>query len=188
MSGVRAARSHFSNLTCQTAHCRHSGRRCVPGAAHHASGALPTRGPPKIQNPVTAPDQRRIISCCAASGAHQESKDRTSAIARIVCRGPGQARRLVCRCVTCRKKEPRARGTPGVSIDPRASTPRDIEACRVVCSAASPPNPKASRARRLRFAPHRPRWTYLSGQHPSPVRASFHPIHRWLAQTIVRHV
>ena len=34
-----------------------------------------------------------------------------------------------------------------VPMDPRASTPRDIEACRSPGSAASPPNPKASRAR-----------------------------------------
>ena len=32
--------------------------------------------------------------------------------------------------------------------------------------AASPPKPKASRARGLRFPPYRPRWTYLSGNHP----------------------
>jgi hypothetical protein len=38
---------------------------------------------------------------------------------------------------TCRppgNREPRARGTPGVPMDPRASTPRDIEACRVFCA------------------------------------------------------
>ena len=35
--------------------------------------------------------------------------------------------------------------------------------------AASPPSPKASRARCLRFAPRsRPRWTYLSGNPPLP--------------------
>ncbi len=33
--------------------------------------------------------------------------------------------------------EPRARGTPGVPMDPRASTPRDIEACRSPCVAPS---------------------------------------------------
>ena len=59
------------------------------------------------------------------------------------------------------EEEPRARGTPGAQKDPRASTPRDIEACRSPC--ASPfalvravgkacrksAKPKASRARCL---------------------------------------
>jgi len=69
------------------------------------------------------------------------------------------------------EEEPRARGTPGVQKDPRASTPRDIEACRSPC--ASPfalvraigkacrksAKPKASRARCFRLAPHPPRWS-----------------------------
>ena len=46
--------------------------------------------------------------------------------------------------------------------DPRASAPRDTEACRAVCS-ASPSLPPTSRARRLRLAPLDPRWADLSG-------------------------
>ena len=71
-------------------------------------------------------------------------------------------------------KEPRARGTPGVQKDPRASTPRDIEACRSPC--ASPcalvraigkacrksAKPKASRARCLiGLLRSPPRWSLL---------------------------
>ena len=69
------------------------------------------------------------------------------------------------------EEEPRARGTPGVQLDPRASTPRDIEACRSpVCSPSAlvraigkacrkSAKPKASRARCFRLAPHPPRWS-----------------------------
>ena len=57
------------------------------------------------------------------------------------------------------EEEPRARGTPGVQKDPRASTPRDIEACRSVCSCRKSAKPKASRARCFRLAPHPPRWS-----------------------------
>src|SRR6185436_14653135 len=47
----------------------------------------------------------------------------------------------------------------GVQKDPRASTPRDIEACRSVCSCRKSTKPKASRARCFRLAPHPPRWS-----------------------------
>src|SRR6185437_9288322 len=43
-----------------------------------------------------------------------------------------------------------------------------------------PPKPKASRARCLRFAPLRPRWTYRF-RHPSLARMRM-PIHRWWAR------
>jgi len=59
----------------------------------------------------------------------------------------------------CARPQPRARGTPGVQKDPRASTPRDIEACRSVCSCRKSAKPKASRARCFRLAPHPPRWS-----------------------------
>ena len=44
--------------------------------------------------------------------------------------------------------------------------------------AASPPSPMASRARCLRFAPQRPRWTYLSGNPPllSDCQAAYPPL------------
>ena len=64
------------------------------------------------------------------------------------------------------RSQPRARGTPGVQKDPRASTPRDIEACRSVCWCRKSAKPKASRARCLRLAPHRPRWSAV--RHVSP--------------------
>ena len=47
----------------------------------------------------------------------------------------------------------------GVQKDPRTSTPRDIEACRSVCSCRKSAKPKASRARCFRLAPHPPRWS-----------------------------
>jgi hypothetical protein len=79
-----------------------------------------------------------------------------SAIALFLC-GAGYA--VVLEDPHRPEEEPRARGTPGIQKDPRASTPRDIEACRSPC--ASPfalvraigkacrksAKPKASRAR-----------------------------------------
>ena len=61
--------------------------------------------------------------------------------------------------IRCPRKYRGARGTPGVYPDPRASTPRDIEACRSPDNCRKSAKPKASRARCLRFAPQRPRWT-----------------------------
>jgi hypothetical protein len=61
-----------------------------------------------------------------------------------------------------------------VQKDPRASTPRDIEACRSPVPrlalwfersakrAASPPNPGRPARGVYRFAPHRPRWSHFS--------------------------
>jgi hypothetical protein len=73
------------------------------------------------------------------------------------------------------EKEPRARGTPGVQLDPRASTPRDIEACRSpVCLPACSGSSKGQgvpqvrqtlgvpRAVFNRLAPRPPRWSSLS--------------------------
>ncbi len=66
--------------------------------------------------------------------------------------------------------------------DPRASTPRDIEACRVSLSAslrslggsarhaASPPNPRRPARGVCRLAPHRPRWAYLFTHRCGPRR------------------
>ena len=71
------------------------------------------------------------------------------------------------------RPQPRARGTPGVQKDPRASTPRDIEACRSVCWCRKSAKPKASRARCLRLAPHRPPVVGRSSRSPEePVRDS----------------
>ena len=67
---------------------------------------------------------------------------------------------------TAAPTEARARGTLTGQVDPRTSTPRDIEACRNPCppsrsraSAGKPQvrRPSASRARCLRFAPRQPR-------------------------------
>ena len=72
------------------------------------------------------------------------------------------------------EEEPRARGTPGVQKDPRASTPRDIEACRSPCASPfalvrakrqSVPQVRQTqgvpRAVFNRLAPHPPRWSFL---------------------------
>ena len=71
--------------------------------------------------------------------------------------GPGQAVVLMC----ASPKRTRARGTPRVQTDPRASTPRDIEACR--SARLSVPQVRhllgVPRAVFVRFAPLRPRWT-----------------------------
>ena len=52
-------------------------------------------------------------------------------------------------CFPAARPNRRARGTPGVQLDPRASTPRDIEACRSPVVPCLPPwfgrNRKASR-------------------------------------------
>jgi hypothetical protein len=69
------------------------------------------------------------------------------------------------------EKVPRARGTPRVQTDPRASTPRDIEACRSPVPAALKATGKPQVRQSLwrpargvsRFAPQRPRWTSVSG-------------------------
>jgi len=96
---------------------------------------------------------------------------RASAIARILYRGPGPARLL---CSFCRPPQPRARGTPGVQEDPRASTPRDIEACRSpVCSPAALVRAKRQSMPQVRqtqgvpravfigLLPSKPRWSLL---------------------------
>jgi hypothetical protein len=85
-------------------------------------------------------------------------------------------------------KEPRARGTPGSRAhsslrsmrkqkcsDPRTSTPHDIEACRNPVDSRKSAVLLASRARCLRFAPHRPRWTSHFRRPSSSART---PIHR----------
>ena len=72
------------------------------------------------------------------------------------------------------RPQPRARGTPGVQKDPRASTPRDIEACRSVCWCRKSAKPKASRARCLRLAPHRPRWSAVRHAVPKNPYVTLH--------------
>ncbi len=93
--------------------------------------------------------------------------------ARIVWRAPGSpVVEVKFRCSLKERGRAERRGRSQSSLrrlrrlvcsDPRASAPRDTEACRVVFSAASPPVPPASRARCLRLAPHDPRWADLSG-------------------------
>jgi hypothetical protein len=79
-----------------------------------------------------------------------------SAIALFLC-GAGYA--VVLEDPHRPEEEPRARGTPGIQKDPRASTPRDIEACRSPCAspfalvrarcfeACSAPSPVVCRSR-----------------------------------------
>ena len=65
------------------------------------------------------------------------------------------------------EKKPRARGTPRGPRDPRASTPRDIEACRsplLVPQVRQIPRRPARGVYRL--APRRPRWSYRSSRSP----------------------
>ena len=62
-----------------------------------------------------------------------------------------------------------------VLTDPRTSTPRDIEACRNPVDNRKSAVLLASRARCLRLAPHRPRWTSRFRRPSSSART---PIHR----------
>ena len=106
----------------------------------------------------TVARQSQVLPVRACPQLQQGSQDNPaspSAIARILYRGPGKARLHD----LCARPQPRARGTPGVQKDPRASTPRDIEACRSVCSCRKSAKPKASRARCFRLAPHPSRWS-----------------------------
>jgi len=64
-----------------------------------------------------------------------------------------------------------------VLTDPRTSTPRDIEACRSPNSRKSAVS-MASRARCLRFAPPRPRWTSRFRRPAFPLELEGPPIHR----------
>ncbi len=72
-----------------------------------------------------------------------------------------------------RERNPRARGTPKVLMDPRASTPHSIEACRSPMPAFGSckrrrGKPQVRQIQRrpargvYRFAPHSPRWSILS--------------------------
>ena len=119
-----------------------------------------------MSEPDTTPDQRRTIPLrymlrrVRGTRTLLDGADITDSLfkqPRLHCDGlanappPGFLNRRRDRLQSCLppapQRKPRARGTPGVPMDPRASTPRDIEACRSPLSAASPPNPKASRAR-----------------------------------------
>ena len=115
---------------------------------------------------------RFILLCSWARTALRPRDARACVIARILYRP--RAGRLLKSTSSLPSKRTRARGTPRVPEDPRASTPRDIEACRSG-SCRKSTKPMASRARRLRFAPQRPRWTDLSGTFLSAKA----PIHRY---------
>ena len=138
-------------FNCQTAACFPSpiGRGC-PSAARAGEGWVLTRG----HNP--SPAHARYRSACAPSPFGRGK------------RGCFTARRITIQLSNSQAsspcffaapgtpsfvffapgKEPRARGTPGVL---RTHGPRRLATSRLVesCSAASPPNPKASRARCL---------------------------------------
>jgi hypothetical protein len=118
-------------------------------------------------------DSHRCCRYAPAACPQENSQDNPaspSTIARILYRGPGQARLL---CSPAASPQPRARGTPGVQLDPRASTPRDIEACRSpVCSPCALVRAKRQSVPQvrqtqgvpracLRLAPHPPRWSDL---------------------------
>ena len=97
-------------------------------------------------------------------------------------RRPYSLRRRVRRGLKLESRRPeRNRGRAGRQRSCWTHGPRRLATSRLVevlVSAASPPNPKASRARRLRLAPHRPRWTDLFRRS----LALEAPIHRSQAQ------
>jgi len=128
----------------------------------------------------------RLLFCCTSSWMRGSSPRMTLPVGRTqfvftfqtaqpTLRRPVSLRRRVRRRLgedpLRPEKEPRARGTPGAQLDPRASTPRDIEACRSPCARLSlwferrrsMPQVRQTqgvpRAVFNRLAPHPPRWS-----------------------------
>jgi hypothetical protein len=111
--------------------------------------------------------------------------------ARILCSAPGKPHSHL---LPRRPNENRGRaGRQGSATDPRASMPRDIEACRPpsrlrrfggLCIPQVRQSQGVPRAVFGRFAPQRPRWTEPFRQPPLSLRIARPPIHRSWAQMV----
>jgi hypothetical protein len=135
---------------------------------------FPPRDPP---SPTRGEGSERALRSCLYRFDCQTA---TGAKLRRPCSLTGAGYAVVkirLRCASADK--PRARGTPRVLMDPRASTPRDIEACRspvpvfALCGATTgKPQVRQVRWRPARgvcrLALHRPRWTSHFRQPASP--------------------
>jgi hypothetical protein len=109
---------------------------------------------------------------------------RASAIARILCRGPGQARLLDLLPPAPNRGRAGRQGSKGTHGPRRLATSRLVEVLvprlalwfeRSARRAASPPNPGRPARGVFRFAPHRPRWSS---------RSSLRGFHRVKAQAL----